>query len=172
VPDAAAGKTQVGHRDRKAETQVAELFKKIRRDAKMPKLKRIDHRAELQQLACTVTVLGKSPEYYKSGCPVLGVDEKCQYPYMTSALYATSNPAEQTPELERIARLETRGSLPRYAVAVWSVPSEAVRRPRYWVAIKLYPSAGMEFFETHFTDAMEWKNEWKKFVAPQCRQSK
>lgn len=62
MPDVGSGAAQVGHRDRNAETQVAELFEKIRRDAKMPKLKRIDDRAELQQLACTVTVMGKSPE--------------------------------------------------------------------------------------------------------------
>ncbi len=164
--------TQAGYRNRQAETQVAELFNKVRRDASLAKLKRIEDRIDLQQLACTIAVTGRSP-LFRSGCPVLGVNEKCQH--TTSALYKTSNPREITSELERIAHLESPGhssGYSRFAVAVWSVQQEAAGRPEYWVAIKLYLSAGAEFFEDHFTDAIEWKNDWKKFVAPECKQSK
>jgi hypothetical protein len=45
-------------------------------------------------------------------------------------------------------------------------------KTEYWVAVQQYQAAHSEFFENHFTDAMEWKNEWKKSVAPQCQDAK
>ena len=92
-----------------------------------------------------------------------------------SALYRTSNPRELLSELKRVALYERpRGrsarsvGFARYAVAVWSVQHASNEKVEYWVAVQLFWGAGNEFFLNHFTDTMEWKNEWKRFVTPEC----
>jgi hypothetical protein len=39
----------------------------------------------------------------------------------------------------------------------------------YWVGVQLFWSAAMEFFDYNFTDDIYYHNDWKKFVAPECR---
>jgi len=39
----------------------------------------------------------------------------------------------------------------------------------YWVGAQLFWNAAVEFFDYHFTDDIEYHNEWKKTVAPECR---
>ncbi len=156
----AAPKREIG-----AENTVAKLFESIRRDAKEHRLHRIEDRKDLQQLTCSVAVTGGVPRS-PSGTPALG---NSQFKDEGSALYRTSNPTEITPELQRIATFKVRRSLlERYSVAVWSSPNQNDRKDAYWVSIKLYYGAGNEFFLNHFTDQMGWKNEWKRFVVPQC----
>jgi hypothetical protein len=95
-----------------------------------------------------------------------------------SALYKTSNPGGLTEELKRIALFERPrghdGHMPgytRYSVAVWPTPT-ANGKVEYWVGIELFWSEGNEFFLNHFSDSMEWKNEWKQFVTPKCKHVK
>jgi hypothetical protein len=159
-------------RNRDEEDAVANLFDTVRKDAKLHRLSRIKDRMALQQLVCTVSVTDKVP-LFASGFPVLGNTPKPQD--IPSAVYKTVNPSEMHPELQRVALFErprSHGQPPgyaRYAVAVWPTPREIAGKPEYWVGIKLFWSAGNEFFLNHFSDAMEWKNEWKTFVVPECR---
>ncbi len=172
--------------DRQKEDAVAKLFDQVRKDAKLHRLSRIEERTSLQQLVCTVAVTGKIPRF-RTGFPVLGNDSidvvnqqqagnSAAKAYQPSALYKTTNPEELTPELKRVALLERprgrNGRSPgyaRYSVAVWPVQQPANEKAEYWVSVELYWSTGSEFFLNHFSDAMEWKNEWKTFVAPECR---
>jgi hypothetical protein len=52
---------------------------------------------------------------------------------------------------------------------VWPVQQPTNEKAEYWVSVELFWSAGDEFFLNYFSDAMEWKNEWKAFVTPECR---
>jgi hypothetical protein len=162
------------HGNSQAEDEVAGLFATARKDAKLHKLGRIKDRRELQQLVCTVSLTGKVPRF-TNGTAVLNTTLADR----PSALYETSNPGEATPELRQVALFERprgrSGHTPghrRYSVAVWPAQQEKDREPEYWVGVELFWSAGAEFFLNHFSDAMEWKNEWKHFVAPQCKDAK
>ena len=164
--------TAMPQRDTQAENIVASLFENIRANAKLNRLGRIHQRRDLQALTCTVAATDKVP-LFRYGHPVLGNSNlEAAFRNMPSALYATDEAAETAPELQRIAKfVQKHSGYSRYAVAVWRHPKEASRQ-KYWVAIELYYSAGNEFFLNHFSDAMEWKNEWKEFVVPQCRDAK
>jgi hypothetical protein len=171
--------------NKQQEDAVAKLFDEVRKEAKLHRLSRIEDRKSLQQLVCTVAATDKVPRF-RSGFPVLGNDSidgvtnekqpgnsaaKVDQP---SALYKTSNPGEVTPELKRVALFERPrgrdGHMPgyaRYSVAVWPAHPRTYQT-EYWVAVQLFWSKGIEFFQDHFTDAIEWKNEWKQFVTPEC----
>jgi hypothetical protein len=169
--------------DRQQEDAIVKLFNQVRKDSKLHRLSRIHDRTSLQQLVCTVAVTDKVPRF-RPGVPVLGNDSidgvtdgsaaKADRP---SALYKTTNPGEITPELKRVALFERprgrQGHSPgyaRYSVAVWPAHQRATNeKAEYWVGVELFWSAGAEFFLNHFSDAMEWKNEWKTFVTPECR---
>jgi hypothetical protein len=173
--------------DRQQEDAVAKLFDQVRKNAKLHRLSRIEERTSLQQLVCTVALTDKVPLFH-SGFPVLGNDsinggtnEKqaantAAKVDVSSTLYKTTNPGEITPELQRLALFERpRGShghspgYARYSVAVWPVQRSTNDKAEYWVSAELFWSSGNEFFLNHFSDAMEWKNEWKTFVTPECR---
>ncbi len=172
IPNQIPNTASKPHRNRQEEDAVANLFDTVRKDAKLHRLSRIKDRVSLQQIACTVSVTDKVP-LFASGLPVLGNTPKFQD--TPSALYKTVNPSEVNPELQRTALFERprgHGHAPgyaRYSVAVWPTQEEIAGKPEYWVGIKLFWSTGNEFFLNHFTDAMEWKNEWKTFVVPECR---
>jgi len=87
-----------------------------------------------------------------------------------SGFYSTSQPEFVTAELKRVASLnETNSPAPaRYSVVVWQAADER-SGSRYWVGVQLYWSAGSEFFYSHFTDDIEYRNDWKKSVAAECR---
>ena len=173
--------------DRQQEDAVAKLFDDVRKEAKLNRLSRIEDRTSLHQLVCTVAVTDNVPRF-RSGFPVLGNDSidgvttekqggsSATKPDLPSALYKTSNPGELTPELKRVALFERpRGRVghppgySRYSVAVWPAQQPASEKTEYWVAVQLFWSGGVEFFQSHFTDAMEWKNEWKQLVTPECK---
>jgi hypothetical protein len=160
------------HRDIQKEDAVANLFDAVRKDAKLHHLSRIKDRIALQQLVCTVSVTDKVP-LFPSGFPMLGNTPKLHD--APSALYKTVNPGEVNSELQRIAlfeKLRGQGHSPgyaRYSVAVWPTQQEIDGKAEYWVGVELFWSAGNEFFLNHFSDAMEWKNEWKTAVVPECR---
>ena len=158
--------------DRQQEDAVAKHFDEVREDAKLQRLSRIEERTSLQQLVCTVSFTDKPP-LFPNGYPMLGNPPKSQD--APSTLYKTADPGEVNAELRRIALYERprrQGHSPgyaRYSVAVWPAQQGGDGKTKYWVGVQLFRSAGSEFFLNHFSDAMEWKNEWKTSVVPECR---
>lgn len=149
----------IGERDKEKEDQVAKLFEGIRVDGKLPQLKRIGHRESLEQKVCTIALTGKPPKHMSTN---------------TSGFYRTANPDSVTPELSKVASFnnlqpKNNPSYARYSVAVWPVKDSQTGERVYWVGIQLFWSAGMEFFDYHFTDDIYYHNEWKKSIAVQCR---
>lgn len=147
-----------GARDKAREDQVAKLFEGIRGDAKLPHLKRIEHRESLEQTVCTIALTGKPPKNT----------------WQTTGFYKTANPGSITPELSKVAifnNLHPKGnpSYARYSVAVWPVKESQTGELKYWVGVQLFWSAGMEFFDYHFTDDIYYHNNWKKSIAAPCR---
>jgi hypothetical protein len=148
-----------GERDKAKEDQVAKLFEDIRGDAKLPHLKRIGHRESLEQKVCTIALTGKPPKYNSTS---------------TSGFFKTANPDSVTPELSKVAlfnnlRPKNNPSYARYSVAVWPVKESQTGELMYWVGVQLFWSAGMEFFDYHFTDDIYYQNDWKKSIAAPCR---
>ena len=160
VPTKRASTAQtIGERDKETEGRVANLFETIRADAKVPHLKRIEHRDSLEQKVCTIALTGQLPKRLSGN---------------TFSFYETTNPESPTPELIEVAsfnRLHPKNnpSYARYSVAVWRVKASETGELSYWVGVQLYWSAGMEFFDYHFTDDIYYHNDWKKSVAPPCR---
>ena len=163
------GKIQPSKRDVKQEDAVAALFEHARKEAGGTTLQRIQ-RPVLQKLVCTASLINGAPTEKHGRYKLLNDSATLNTP---SALYRTSDPAKISPQLERLAAFDRNGKNgdQRFSVAVWTSPSED-GVPDYWVGLQLFFGAGVEFFENHFTDAIEWKNEWKGAVAPQCMDAK
>jgi hypothetical protein len=146
-------------RDKEKEDKVAKLFEGIRADAKIQHLKRIGHRASLEQKVCTIALTGKPPKHTSTN--IFG-------------FYKTANPESVTPELSKVALFNDlhpkyNPSYARYSVAVWPAKDSQTGEPMYWVGVQLFWSAGMEFFDYHFTDDIYYHNDWKKSIADPCR---
>lgn len=145
-------------RDREKEDAVAKLFEDAVADLKLPLLKRIPHRADLEEAVCTTALAGGQPKHL-------------------SGFYATTHPESSIDEVKKIATsrdltVTQKGkSVPRYArysVAVWQVgdrPQEAM----YWVGLGFYESATAEFVDCHFTDDVHYCGLWKKSISAACR---
>jgi hypothetical protein len=149
----------IGNRNKEKEDKVAKLFEDLRRDAKIPHLKRIGHRASLEQKVCTIALTDTPPKYTSTNL---------------SGFYKTANPDVVTPELSKVASFNDlhpkyNPSLARYSVAVWPIKNPKSGEQMYWVGVQLFWSAGMEFLDYHFTDDIYYHNEWKKSIAAQCR---
>jgi len=155
---------QPGVRDEHLEDVVAALFESARTEAGSKPLQRI-RRADVEELVCTVSATNVAPAY-KNGFPVLDDSPTRHSP---NALYKTANPASSSDQLRRLAVADRNGrtGYRRFAVAVWSA-QPPTSPPQYWVGIRFYYSAGAEFFEHHFTDAIYWKHEWKLTVISRC----
>ena len=146
-------------RDKEKEYEVAKLFEKRRADANLSRLKRIEHRASLEQTVCTIALTDAAPKRPST---------------ILFAYYKTANPKAVTPELSKIAlfndaRHKDNPIYVRYSVAVWPVGDSQTDTPIYWVGIQLFSSAGLEFFDDHFTDDVFYHNEWKNTIASSCR---
>jgi hypothetical protein len=147
---ASAGQAVV-ERDPEKEDQLGKLFETIRSDANIPPLKRIRHRASLEQKVCTIATTGTLPKYIS----------------MNSAFYKIADPVSISAEFKTIALYKDAG-FPRYSVAIWRIKS-SLGGDTYWVGVELYWSAALEWFNSYLTDGMYYRNEWKKSVAPSCR---
>jgi hypothetical protein len=160
VPDSAGHSKKVtGERDKLKENEVAKLFEAIRTDAKIPSLKRIEHRASLEQKVCTIALTDTPPKRASAN---------------TVVFYKTADPSVVTPELSKVALFndlhpKQNPSYARYSVAVWPVTDSQTGEPMYWVGVQFFWSAGMEFLDYHFTDDIYYHNDWKKSVAAPCR---
>ena len=144
---------QVVGRDEQKEDQVAKLFEGIRADAKIPALKRIRHRDDLEQEVCTSAVTGKP---------------------QSPAFYVTPTPESIAPELRKIAAFNRVGpkntpGYTRYSVAVWRVKEPQSGVLLYWVGVRSYGTAVGEFVDCHFTDDVFYCGKWKESVARPCR---
>jgi hypothetical protein len=152
-PKEAASRPPIGERDKAREDQVAKLFETIRIDAKLPRLARIRHRDSLEQHVCTVAATNVLPKNSVRD---------------TFFLYKTFQPESISTELKQVASFDD-DRFPRYSVAVWRVKNPQAGEAAYWVGVERYWSAAFEFFDYHFTDDIYHHNDWKKYVAPECR---
>jgi hypothetical protein len=141
-------------RDKEKEDQVAKLFESIRAQARLPQLKRIRHRDDLEQGVCTSALTGEASKRW-------------------SSLYTTADPGSITTELEKIASSNRLGPnkrpwYARYSVAVWRMkdPNAEVA---YRVGVGLYETALGEFVDCHFTDDVYYCGNWKASIARPCR---
>lgn len=145
-------------RDKDKENQVAKLFETIRTDANISHLERIGHRDSLEQQVCTAALADARPDYAIT---------------KESAFYKTTDPGSVSPELNKVASFNQPAKhnprIARYAVAVWYLTDAQTGQSTYWIGIRLYWSAPMEFVDIYFTDEIHYRNEWKKRVAPECR---
>jgi hypothetical protein len=154
----AASRPAMGDRDKAKEDQVAKLFETIRADAKIPQLKRIRHRADIEERVCTVALTGVRLDHSVGN---------------TFSLYKTLEPESISPELKQVALFEDfnfkNGRYPRYSVAVWRTKNPQTGDTVYWVGAQRYWSAVEEFVDYHLTDDVFYHEDWKKNVAPECR---
>jgi hypothetical protein len=149
-----AGRLAV-ERDKGKEDQVAKLFEGIRAEAKLPHLKRIRHRDDLEQGVCTSALTDKPLKFGR-------------------ASYITVDPQSITPELKEVAssnRLDpnNRPWHTRYSVAVWRVKDLQTGKVAYQVGIGLYGTAVGEFVDCHFTDDVHYCGKWKESIAHPCK---
>lgn len=157
-----SGPVQISRQDAKLrkqyENRVSKLFETIRQEAGLPHLSRIRDRRDLVQLVCSAAVNDASPS---ANAPA-------------AVMYRTRAPETTTEELDQIARfkdLEPDPTPPwtRYAVAVWPATDSESKQRVWWVGIKIYTSALMEWVDNNLTDDRPYRNNWKKLVAPGCR---
>jgi hypothetical protein len=160
-----SGSPQIAPNDAKLrkqyEARIAQIFESIRRDGGLPKLARIHRRHDLEQLVCTAAVTGANP----SG----------NFP--AALIYRTPDPEPTTKDLEQIARFKDLQENPtppwtRYSVAVWPAIDSESRQRIWWVGISIYTSALMEWVDNNLADDRPYRNDWKKFVAPDCRDTR
>ena len=149
----------LGERDKGKEDQVAKLFETLRSDLRRPRLTRIGHRASLEQAVCTSALTGTLPNSTSTG--IYG-------------FYKTAQPESISAELNKVALFnavhpKSNLGFPRYSVAVWRVEDSHTGEATYWVGVHLYNGAIAEFIDDYFTDDIQYHNDWKKSVAPQCR---
>ena len=154
-----ARRRAMGERDKVKENQIAKLFETIRADAKILQLTRIEHRDMLEQRVCTLALRDTVPPETSTSI---------------SAFYRTALPETVSAELHKVASFNDLNpkhspSYTRYSVAVWRASDSQTGETMYWVGIHLYWSAVMEFYDTHFTDDIYYRNEWKKSIAAECR---
>jgi hypothetical protein len=140
----------------KYESQIAQTFESLRHENNLPKLSRITHRQDLDQLVCTAALNDANPRRHNSPAALM---------------YKTSDPESVTEEMKSIARFNQVETPPnsRFAVAVWPGIEKQTGRHIYWVGVQIYPSAFFEFIDNTFTDNRSYRNDWKKLVAPSCR---
>jgi hypothetical protein len=141
----------IGH----AQDAVSKAFEDARQNAKLPKLRRTTAPASQRAYACDAA---------KTGKPRLLAELSLKTNSFVT--YKTTTPEAPTSELTQLA--QKNGSyFKRFSVAAW--PDNSGTDREFWIIVQLRGSAGSEFFENHFTDAIEWRNDWKKEVAPACK---
>ncbi len=149
---------QSAERDREKEDVVAKLFEAVIADLKLPLLKRIPHRADLEEAVCTTALADGQSKHlfglYETTHPESSIDEVKKI--------ATSRDFTVTQKGKRVPRYA------RYSVAVWQVGG-GPQQVTYWVGLGFYESATAEFVDCHFTDDVHYCGLWKKSIAAACR---
>jgi hypothetical protein len=146
--------------ERAAEDAVASKFEMIRASAKRPALKRVNPSMIELELVCTAALTGRTV-----GDPVMGGLET----YATDDLSAETEPLKEL----TLGRAYPTKKWPRYSVIVERNASSKPEHPEYTVGVARRPSAALEFFAPLFSDVpFKGINEWKKQVAPDCKNRK
>jgi hypothetical protein len=140
---------------RAAEDAVASKVEMIRTSARRPPLKRVNPSMMDLELVCTAALTGR-----KVGDPIFAGLET----YSTDDLSAVIEPLKQV-TLDLPAK-----KWPRYSVIVELSANSKPEHPEYTVGVARRPSAVLEFFAPLFFDVpFKGMNEWKKQVAPDCK---
>jgi hypothetical protein len=143
---------------RAAEEAVAKKLDEIRSSAKRPPLERVSPSVMEVELVCTAAVTGVNP-----GDPIWG----------GLRTYVTNDLSAETEALKRSTLGLPKNQFPRYSVIVERNPNSTPENPAYTVGVARRPSAPMEFFAPLFFDVpFKGMNDWKKKVAPECRDRK
>jgi hypothetical protein len=143
---------------RAAEEAVAKKLDEIRASAKRPPLERASPSVREVELVCTAALTGGTV-----GDPIWGGLET----------YVTNDILAETEILKRAALGLPKKQWPRYSVIVERNPNSTLEKPAYTVGIARRPNALMEFFAPLFFDVpFKGMNDWKKRVAPECRDRK
>jgi len=145
---------------RAAEDAVASKIEMIRGSAKRPALKRVNPSTKELQLVCTAALTGRTV-----GDPVMGGLET----YATDDLTAETKPLME----QALGRDYPDKKWPKYSVIVELRANSTPDHPEYTVGVDRRPSAALEFFAPLFFDVpFKGMNEWKKRVAPDCKNRK
>jgi hypothetical protein len=143
---------------RAAEDAVATKIDGIRASAKRPPLERVSPSVREVELVCTAARTGG-----KVGDPIFGGLET----------YVTNDLSAETEALKRATLGLPKKQWPRYSVIVERNPNSTPENPAYTVGVARRPSALKEFSAPLFFDVpFKGMNEWKKKVAPECRNQK
>jgi hypothetical protein len=142
---------------RAAEDAVASKIEMMRAAAKRPVLKRVNPSIRELELVCTAALTGRT-----AGDPVMGGLET----YTTDDLSAETEPLKEL----TLGRFYPAKKWPRYSVIVELSANSKPEHPEYTVGVARRPSAALEFFAPLFFDVpFKGMNEWKKQVAPDCK---
>src|ERR1700731_2459176 len=143
-----------------AEDAVASKIEMMRAAAKRPTLERVNPSMRELELVCTAALTGQ-----KVGDPVfagLGT-------YVTDDLSVETEPLKEL----TLGRFYPAKKWPRYSVIVELSANSEPEHPVYTVGVARRPSAALEFFAPLFFDVpFKGINEWKKQVAPDCKNRK
>ncbi len=143
---------------RAAEKAVAKKLDEIRAAANRPPLERVSPSVREVELVCTAALTGG-----KEGDPIWGGLET----------YVTNDLSAETDALNKSTLGLPKKQWPRYSVIVERNPKSTPENPAYTVGVARRPSALMEFFAPLFFDVpFKGMNDWKKKVAPECRDRK
>ncbi len=145
---------------RAAEDVVASKIVLMRATAKRPALKRVNPSVRELELVCTAALTGR-----KVGDPIFAGLET----YVTDDLSAETEPLKEL----TLGRFYPAKKWPRYSVIVELSANSKPEHPEYTVGVARRPSAALEFFAPLFFDApFKGMNDWKKQVAPDCKNLK
>ena len=143
-----------------AEDAIAQTVDQIRRSAGFPALRRVTPSRMDIQLVCTAAVTGR----------------KVHDPLFAGLqTYLTNDPSAETEALKEITleRPKKGKEYSRYSVVVVRNANTSAENPTFTVGVARRPSASLEFFAPLFLDVpFKGMNEWKKEVAPECRNQK
>ena len=145
---------------RAAQDAVASTIEMMRAAAKRPALKRVNPSMRELELVCTAALTGR-----KVGDPIFGGLET----YVTNDLSAETEPLKEL----TLGRFYPARKWPRYSVIVELSANSKPEHPEYTVGVARRPSEALEFFAPLFFDVpFKGMNDWKKQVAPDCKNSK
>jgi hypothetical protein len=152
------GATEWSAKSKKAaEDAVAGTIEMMRVAAQRPALKRVNPSIRELELVCTAAVTG-----HRAGDPIIG----------GLTTYETDDLSVETDALKEmiIGKFYPEKKWPRYSVIVERKANSGPEKPVYAVGVVRRPSGALEFFAPLFFDVpFKGMNDWKKQVAPECR---
>jgi hypothetical protein len=145
---------------RAAEDAVASKIEMMRAADKRPALQRVNPSVRELELVCTTALTGRN-----GGDPIMGGLTT----YTTDNLSAESEPLKEL----TLGRSYPAKKWPRFSVIVALLANSKPEHLEYTVGVARRVSATLEFFAPVFFDEpFRGMNEWKKQIAPDCRNRK